>query len=235
MTWFLPPGGTQPDKDYYPCLHSSLCSLSSLMRIETMTSIPVSTIEPLDEHGSAVRFETQCVVIPDPGHGSRRPRVVTKSYSLPLWKKRTSSAGPSTSARPEDASFEENQSHLELRVNVPLPTYVSWSLYIISVPNSALVFRSNLTRRLALLITRPSRLVSCIVLNPLVLVLALQRGLDIPVPHGSSPLLHQVARISSQYPCVRVVQDASPSLRLLSLVVMRGQSIFRVLPRGVVA
>ncbi|KAI9455880.1 hypothetical protein HD554DRAFT_2178303 [Boletus coccyginus] len=91
--------------------------------METVTSIPVSTIEPLDEHGSAVRFETQCIVIPDPGHGSRRPRVVTKSYSLPLWKRRTSSAGPSASARPEDASFEENQSHLELRVNVPLPTF----------------------------------------------------------------------------------------------------------------
>ena len=96
------------------------------MSMETATSIPVSTIEPLDEHGSAVRFETQCVVIPDHAHGSRRPRVVTKSYSLPLWKKRTSSSGSSASVRPEDTSFEENQSHLELRV--PLPTYVYWLL-----------------------------------------------------------------------------------------------------------
>ncbi|KAF8553545.1 hypothetical protein OG21DRAFT_1219920 [Imleria badia] len=87
--------------------------------VETATSTPTFTVEPLDDHASAVRFEPQCVVIPDHAHRSRRPRVVTKSYALPLWKRRTSPARPSaTSAPPED---EENQSHLVLRV--PLPTF----------------------------------------------------------------------------------------------------------------
>ncbi|KAG8220274.1 hypothetical protein J3R82DRAFT_2865 [Butyriboletus roseoflavus] len=89
--------------------------------VELATSTPGSTIEPLDERGSAVRFEPQCVVIPDFAHRSRRPRVVTKSYALPLWKRRTSSADHSAYPPPEDASFEENQSHLVLRV--PVPTF----------------------------------------------------------------------------------------------------------------
>ena len=83
----------------------------------------VTAIEPLDERGSAVRFESKCIVIPDLGHRSRLPRVVTKSYALPLWKRRTSSTGPPASAPLEDTAFEENHSHLVLRV--PLPTYVS--------------------------------------------------------------------------------------------------------------
>ncbi|KAN0101309.1 hypothetical protein V8E55_001293 [Tylopilus felleus] len=88
--------------------------------LETAAGKPLSTtIEPLDDHGSAVRFETQCVVIPDLAHRSRRPRVVTKSYTLPLWKRRTSSPCP-TSVPPEDVFPEENQSHVVLRV--PLPT-----------------------------------------------------------------------------------------------------------------
>ncbi|KAF8425046.1 hypothetical protein L210DRAFT_3765374 [Boletus edulis BED1] len=85
--------------------------------VETTTSTP--TAEPLDDHGSAVRFETQCVVIPDPAYGSRRPRVVTKSYALPLWKKRASSAYPSATAAPSGGvSSEEN--HLVLRVPLPI-------------------------------------------------------------------------------------------------------------------
>ncbi|KAH0838893.1 hypothetical protein J3R83DRAFT_7320 [Lanmaoa asiatica] len=87
---------------------------------ESATSTPGPTIEPPDERGGAVRFESQCVVIPDPAHWLRRPRVVTKSYALPLWKRRASSASPSTSAPPEDTSFDDNQSHLVLRVPLPI-------------------------------------------------------------------------------------------------------------------
>jgi hypothetical protein len=105
----------------------------------------------------------------------------------------------------------------------------------IRAPNFAPVFRANVIRRLALLITRLSRLVLYIVLGLLVrLVLALPRVLEIPVPHGNTPLLRLV-QTSSQYPYVRVVQDVSPSLRLLSSAVTRGQSVCRVLPRGAIA
>ena len=225
--WF---GGQPLSEAYYPCLYSSLCSLTPMSMVETATSTTVSAIEPLDsERCSAVRFETQCVVIPDPAHRFRRPRVVTKSLALPLWKRWSSSSGPSISAPPEDTSEE---SHLVLRV--PVPTYVSSLVDIIRVPNSAPVFRSSVTRRLAPLITHLSRLVLYIVLSLLVLlVLALPR-VDIPMPHGNTPLL-RLAQTSSQYPCVLVVQHACPSLMLLSSAVMRGQSICRVLPRGPIA
>lgn len=69
-----------------------------------------------------MRFESQCVVIPDSAHHSRRPRVVTKSYALPLWRRRPSFGGPPASDTPKDATCEENPSHLVLRV--PLPMYV---------------------------------------------------------------------------------------------------------------
>ncbi|KAG9307952.1 hypothetical protein JVU11DRAFT_12827 [Chiua virens] len=90
---------------------------------ETPASSSMPSIEPIDEHGSTVRFETQCVIIPDSPSRPRRPRVVTKSYALPLWKRRpsTSPSAPATSPLiATDISGEENQSHLVLRV--PLPT-----------------------------------------------------------------------------------------------------------------
>lgn len=206
-----------------------MLTVFAMSTLETAAGKPLSTtIEPLDDHGSAVRFETQCVVIPDLAHRSRRPRVVTKSYTLPLWKRRTSSPCP-TSVPPEDVFPEENQSHVVLRV--PLPTYVSRLLCMIRVPNFAPVFRSNLTRRLALLITRLFRRVSCIALTLVPLVPALPPWSDISALHEKPPLL-LLAQTSSRYPCARVVRHASPLLRLLSLVVTRGQSIFRVLPRG---
>lgn len=171
------------DEAHLPCLHHSLSLLSSLMStVETATT---TTVEPLDDHGSAVRFEPQCVVIPDPAHRSRRPRVVTKSYALPLWKRRTSPARP---CPPEDAPLEENQSHLVLRV--PLPTHVSSSPVDILAAHtdSAPVFRADLTRRPAQLTTLLSRLVSYIVLSRFLIppVPALP---DIPAPRGNPPLL----------------------------------------------
>ncbi|KAJ7751928.1 hypothetical protein DFH07DRAFT_960760 [Mycena maculata] len=34
-----------------------------------------------------VRFDAECVLIPDVPWGGKRPRMLTKSYSLPLWRK----------------------------------------------------------------------------------------------------------------------------------------------------
>lgn len=190
-----------------------------------------TAVEPIDERGgSAVRFETQCVVIPDPAHRSRRPRVVTKSYALPLWKRRSSPS--SASAPPEDASFED-----KLILRLPLPTYVSLAACQTSFvcPTSLAAFHSSLTRRVVLLISRPFRLVSYIVLNiQIPPVLALLRYIDMLVPHVNPPLL-RLAQTSSRYPCARVAQHVSPSWRLLSSMATRGQSIFRALPRGSVA
>jgi hypothetical protein len=66
-----------------------------------------------------VRFDDECVLIPDAVPTSRRPRIVTKSYSLPLWKRRVT--GPASD--PEDHGDEEASEKIVL--SIPVPTCVS--------------------------------------------------------------------------------------------------------------
>ena len=60
-----------------------------------------------------VRFDHDCVVIPDPTPTSRLPRLVTKSYSLPLWKRKRD---PSQVSEPENEAAED---HVVFKVSVP--------------------------------------------------------------------------------------------------------------------
>ncbi|EJF55941.1 hypothetical protein DICSQDRAFT_184092 [Dichomitus squalens LYAD-421 SS1] len=60
-----------------------------------------------------VRFEHECVVIPDSAPVSRLPRLVTKSYSLPLWKRKRE---PSIVSESED---EPSEDHVLFKVSVP--------------------------------------------------------------------------------------------------------------------
>ncbi|RDX43927.1 hypothetical protein OH76DRAFT_1360524 [Lentinus brumalis] len=57
-----------------------------------------------------VRFEQECVLIPDPVPISRLPRLVTKSYSLPLWKRKRD---------PSVVSESEDEAPVVLKVSVP--------------------------------------------------------------------------------------------------------------------
>ncbi|KAI8983316.1 hypothetical protein BD414DRAFT_490555 [Trametes punicea] len=61
-----------------------------------------------------VRFDHECVLIPDPVPTSRLPRLVTKSYSLPLWKRKQREP-PVTS----DSEDELNDDHVVFKVSVP--------------------------------------------------------------------------------------------------------------------
>ncbi|THH31572.1 hypothetical protein EUX98_g2605 [Antrodiella citrinella] len=47
---------------------------------------------------SRVRFDSECVLIPEPVAPSRMPRLLMKSYSLPLWRKKAPSLSPSSSS-----------------------------------------------------------------------------------------------------------------------------------------
>ncbi|KAK7007997.1 hypothetical protein R3P38DRAFT_3593118 [Favolaschia claudopus] len=61
-----------------------------------------------------VRFDAECILIPDlSSTGTRRPRMVTKSYSLPLWKKTTTSSGR------EEVAEEGASAHVMLKVALP--------------------------------------------------------------------------------------------------------------------
>ncbi|OJA12842.1 hypothetical protein AZE42_02425 [Rhizopogon vesiculosus] len=73
-----------------------------------------------DEHGQSlsVRFDDQCILIPELPNRHRLPKMVAKSYSLPLWKRRSSSLGGSPSLEtdafvPEDSHFTSERRDLE--------------------------------------------------------------------------------------------------------------------------
>jgi hypothetical protein len=65
-----------------------------------------------------VRFDNACVLIPESALRSKRPKLVTKSYSLPLWKKRAAQ-GAATFDKELDVNDEN---HVVFKV--PVPTYV---------------------------------------------------------------------------------------------------------------
>ena len=58
------------------------------MATKTTSVAAVATSAP-----SRVHFDDTCVLIPDPVQ-SRMPRLIKKSYSLPIWRKRSNSNPP---------------------------------------------------------------------------------------------------------------------------------------------
>ena len=68
-----------------------------------------------------VQFDDTCVLIPDPVVQSRMPRLVKKSYSLPLWRRRSSSNPPLDVAEvlPGTSSPTEEKSGMVFTVSVP--------------------------------------------------------------------------------------------------------------------
>ncbi|KIM39052.1 hypothetical protein M413DRAFT_29621 [Hebeloma cylindrosporum] len=88
----------------------------------------MSSPEPMEASlGRVVRFDNECVLIPDPNQRTKLPLVLTKSYSLPLWKKKGNqlsdsdaedgAAGTSTVRAP---SPEESRARVVIKVPIPL-------------------------------------------------------------------------------------------------------------------
>ncbi|KAJ7660897.1 hypothetical protein DFH06DRAFT_1400324, partial [Mycena polygramma] len=80
----------------------------------TSTSGTPTTTTPAPS-SARVRFDAECVLIPDLGlgAGSKRPRMVTKSYSLPLWRK------PGHSSHQGGGEEEDAHAHVVLKVALP--------------------------------------------------------------------------------------------------------------------
>ncbi|KAF9236377.1 hypothetical protein BU15DRAFT_50184 [Melanogaster broomeanus] len=89
--------------------------MSTTASAAALTPTTPAAIGPInDDRDCNVRFDTQCELIPETAPPPRIPRVVTKSYTLPLWKRRAASSG---SAELEDPSAGED--HVVLRVLLP--------------------------------------------------------------------------------------------------------------------
>jgi len=70
------------------------------------------------ESSRVVRFSDECVLIPESPRSKRR--MLTKSYSLPLWKRKPSQF--SDSEADESPSFLNNVEETRVVLKVPLPT-----------------------------------------------------------------------------------------------------------------
>lgn len=83
----------------------------------------------------AVRFHDECVLIPEPQQRSRMPRLVTKSVSLPLWKRRGS-----------DVAETEPPSSVDFGFKVPMPRFTTKSFSQTRdefIPQSCLVHQTS--------------------------------------------------------------------------------------------
>lgn len=73
--------------------------------------------EPSSTSGEerVVRFDNECVLIPEsPSLKTKRPMILTKSYSLPLWKKRASGSNVALS----DTELDQD---VQVVLKVPVP------------------------------------------------------------------------------------------------------------------
>ncbi|KAJ7057873.1 hypothetical protein C8F01DRAFT_1151389 [Mycena amicta] len=69
------------------------------------TSMNGTTTPTTATRTARVRFDAECILIPDTLLAAKRPKLSTKSYSLPLWRK--------------GRDREEEESHVVLKVNLP--------------------------------------------------------------------------------------------------------------------
>jgi len=90
-----------------------------------------------------VRFDNECVLIPKSTlTRSKLPVVLTKSYSLPLWKRRSHQFSDSDVEDPAGSSAQPQSSEdNRVTIKVPIPTFVNLSnciLLLFKLPFSGL-------------------------------------------------------------------------------------------------
>lgn len=78
----------------------------------------------IDAGTRVVRFDKQCVLIPQTPK-QKRPMVVTRSYTLPLWKRRGRQSDFETAEEPTGPSATPpSPENTRIIIKVPIPTLV---------------------------------------------------------------------------------------------------------------
>ena len=82
---------------------------------ETEIDTEPSSVPATSGEERVVRFDNECVLIPEsPSLKTKRPMILTKSYSLPLWKKRASGSNVALS----DTELDQD---VQVVLKVPVP------------------------------------------------------------------------------------------------------------------
>lgn len=117
---------------------------------------------PAVESAPVVQFDDTCVVIPDPVTQSRMPRLIKKSYSLPLWRKRSHS-NPPPEPEAQLASSPEDRAGMSITVSVPRLVSITLPKRLVSLgllTTGLAVSQSHVLRRAVNTTTSRSCLVS---------------------------------------------------------------------------
>ena len=112
---------SSPESISSPVLPATPPALAAAQELEVVTAEDSPEDSPFCGT-QRVRFDADCVLIPDPSPVSRLPRLVTKSYAVPLWRKRNASQENSLSESEADARDDE---HVVLKVSVPRRVFLS--------------------------------------------------------------------------------------------------------------
>ncbi|KAF9007878.1 hypothetical protein BDQ17DRAFT_1350153 [Cyathus striatus] len=102
--------------------HLATTTSSSLYTTAMMlpTSDQVDPAE-LDCFSRIVRFDNECVLIPDT-HRTKSPRMLTKSYSLPLWKRRNTPSSDTEATLGEEPPLPSSPGELTFIPHTRSPT-----------------------------------------------------------------------------------------------------------------
>ena len=85
---------------------------------------------PEQASSRVVRFDNECVLIPKSSLSrSKLPVVLTKSYLLPLWKRRNHQFSDSDLEDPAGSSAQlQSSEDKRVTIKVPIPTFVNFSI-----------------------------------------------------------------------------------------------------------
>lgn len=104
-------------------MSATMTSTVLLSEILTQTSsimIPGASSD-LEGDNRVVRFDDECILIPD---RSKRPKVLSKSYTLPLWKKKQALSDSDTEVAPTPSGALASPEDTRIVLKVPIPRYV---------------------------------------------------------------------------------------------------------------
>lgn len=88
------------------------------------SSIALPNTMEYDGYGRVVRFDAECVLIPDSEPWSKRPRLLTKSYSLPLWRRKAQQLSDSEGGDDTTTAVPPSPEETHVVLKLPIPTYV---------------------------------------------------------------------------------------------------------------
>ncbi|KAL4255958.1 hypothetical protein AB1N83_011994 [Pleurotus pulmonarius] len=93
------------------------------------SATPTGSITSSSSSSRIVRFESECVLIPEAQHRSKRHLMATRTYSMPLWKRRSSNGFHSDTSATDDptspAGLSSSPEDRHIVLKLPVPSFMA--------------------------------------------------------------------------------------------------------------